>query len=73
MSDSPPIKGEDHENVPLTNAWNELSALHSKGLLKKTYSSSNKPNRYRLTDEGWEQSNLTEPDADELSSEAKQD
>ena len=66
-------KGVNHKSVPLKRAWTELQSLASQGYLKITYDSSNNPNEYRLTDDGWEQSSLTEPDADELSSEAKQD
>jgi len=66
------IKGADHNNIPVQRAWNELSAIHSEGLLKLVYSSSSKPNRYRLTDSGWEKSTVDEPAADELSEKAKE-
>lgn len=65
-------KGANHKIVPVERAWTELQALHSKGLLKITYDSSNNPNEYRLTDDGWEESNVDEPAADELSNEADQ-
>jgi hypothetical protein len=63
--------GASHNEVPLQSAWNHLSSLAGKGLLKQTYSSSNKPNEYRLTDEGWAESSVDEPDAPELSDEAE--
>lgn len=63
-------KGANHEDVPVVRAWTELQSLHSQGYLKKTYDSSNNPNEYRLTDDGWEQANIDEPAADELSDSA---
>jgi len=66
-------KGANHKQVPLQHAWNQLQALHAEGLLKITYSSSNKPNEYRVTEEGWEESNIDEPDAPELAEEARKD
>lgn len=58
--------GANHEDVPIQRAWTELQAIHGKGLLKKTYSSSNKPNEYRLTEDGWEASSHDEPDTPEI-------
>jgi len=66
-------KGLNHKSVPLERAWTQLQALHSKGLLKITHTSSNKPNEYRLTDDGWEESTLDEPDAPELTEEAREE
>jgi hypothetical protein len=65
-------KGANHNDVPIERAWTELQAVHSKGYLKKTYDSNNNPNEYRLTDDGWEETNVDEPDADELSSKARE-
>lgn len=59
-------KGVNHKNIPLTRAWTELQKIHGKGLLKITYSSSNKPNEYDLTDEGWKTSNQNEPEVQEV-------
>lgn len=39
-----------------------LSALERLGYLEKVYSSNSKPNRYRLTEKGWEQADVAEPD-----------
>ena len=63
--------GVNHKKVPIQRAWTELQKLHSKGLLKITYESSNKPNEYRLTYEGWKMTILDEPDAPELSETAQ--
>jgi hypothetical protein len=63
--------GASHDEVPLPNAWNHLSALSGKGLLKQTYSSSNSANEYRLTDDGWAEASIAEPEADELSEKAE--
>jgi hypothetical protein len=65
-------KGLNHRGVPLERAWTQLQGLQSKGLLKITYESSNNPNEYRLTEEGWEQSTIDEPDSPELSEEAQE-
>ena len=64
--------GANHKQVPLQHAWNQLQGLHAQGLLEITYSSSNNPNEYRLTEEGWEQSNVDEPDAPVLTEEARE-
>jgi len=64
-------KGANHKKVPLQHAWNQLQSLYAQGLLKLTYESSNKPNEYRLTEEGWKESNVDEPDTPELTEEAR--
>ena len=65
-------KGANHKEVPIQHAWNELQALHSHGLLKLTHESSNNPNEYRLTDEGWDESNIDVPDTPELTEDARE-
>lgn len=53
--------GATHDCAPVPHAWNYLSSLVGHGLVEKTYDSSNKT-YYRLTDEGWEESTVEEPD-----------
>jgi len=67
-----PHKGANHKDVPVQRAWTELQALRDMGLLKQTYDSSNNPNEYRLTDDGWEETSVDEPDEKELTEEARE-
>lgn len=53
--------GAKHDDVPLQHAWNQLSVLSGKRLVKKTYNANNSPAQYRLTDAGWEASEYQEP------------
>jgi hypothetical protein len=62
-------KGATHDTIPLQHAWNPLSALHGKQLLKKTYNANNSPTQYRLTDEGWKKSDHEEPSTPEVETE----
>lgn len=66
-------KGASHKEVPVERAWTELQALRDNGLLKQTYDSSNNPNEYRLTEDGWEAADIPEPDEPELTEEARED
>lgn len=65
-------KGVEHSDLPIPRAWTELDVLHSKGLLKQTFDS-NSSTYYRLTEDGWDAVEGTEPDAPELADEAVED
>lgn len=70
--DNRPLKFE-HQGAQYSDTGahpTTLSRLEQQGFLHKTYSSSNKANRYRLTDEGWDAIDADRPDAPVLAEEA---
>lgn len=57
------IQGVQYDETSTEVTPHILSKLEDHGFLEKVYSSSNKPNRYRLTEKGWGVIDLDEPDA----------
>lgn len=54
--------GFTHENSDLSYAWNQITSLREKGLLEKVFKTNSTSTRCRLTDEGWDVADATEPD-----------
>jgi len=56
------ITGFDHEEMPVSYAWNPLQSLNENGYIEKLYSSNNTATRYALTEKGWDVVDYNEPD-----------
>ena len=56
------IKGAEHDDVPLAQPWRQLKALMADGLVEKPYESNSKT-YYRLTEKGWDEADIPEPEA----------
>lgn len=54
------VQGADYNDT--THRPHVLTSLEREGYIEKIYSSNSKPNRYRITEEGWEAADLEEPD-----------
>jgi len=64
-------KGIEQGEVPLVQAWRQLKKLMAEGLVDRTYDSNSKT-YYRLTEAGWEKTDVEEPNAPVLKPEAQE-
>lgn len=62
--------GAEHDDFPITQPWRPLKALMADGLVEKVYDSSNKT-YYRLSDEGWDEVDVPEPEAQKFAEKAE--